>query len=808
MYIGALKGDLSTSIRGTSAAGSNTATNNYWVGWNGSNTTFAGSILENIVPSPNNKRWVGIVKTGSGTWTLAGTNNSYFGPTIISNGVLVLSGRAAASTGSTFWVNSDNSLIFSNDTVFGLGGLQSTGNVGSVVLANTDGMGIALTIGGNNFSQTYGGNLSGAGSLTKIGSGAQTLTGSNTYTGGTTVSNGTLLVNSTVGSGTGAGAVAVVSGATLGGCGTISGNMVVDSGGTVLANCGSTLNFSSMVTNNGNVVAVNGTTVDFYGPVVNYGMIDGTGGGILFHSTLQNNGTVTGVTNSWIDGSGKWETATNWWLGTAPSSNDAANLITNAGYNTVTIDAITTSNFPSTLAIKNLTVSAPGFSNNTLFLDNAGTSTPLRILGVLLLGTNGAMVVNNSAVQATNSVSIGNSSASSSLVVSNGGSLIVTNGSGTGSVVVNGGSLILGVGTFKTDNLVVTNGGMVQHEQTYQVDNATVTVAGGSEQAGSNLVAGSSANSTGIVTVTDGGQLVVTNGVVGIGNNGTITSGGGVGLMTVSNGTLLASTILLGSTAGGHGDLIIQSNGVVNFDNCPGGTNCALVANDIAINGGALFITNGTAYCGRLNPGAMTVSNGAASCLLFYAGYDNAGTLTMLNGQINVSSGLTVGNLGSPISTGQVWISGGELDSTNAGVISVVGNSGVGGLTISNGLARFASLWIANSSNPGTVTLAGGSLVTGNLQLTRTTGQFLFTGGTFATQATSVTNGLPFTVGDGINPATMTLQGGVHSFCQRPDYFRQRVSDRLRHHQRLRAGQSGRHGADRLRRHIHVRGHR
>ena len=137
--------------------------------------------------------------------------------------------------------------------------------------------------------------------------------------------------------------------------------------------------------------------------------------------------------NSWVSASGgKWETATNWSSGLAPSLTDLADTITNANTKTVTIDATTSGSFPSSLTINNLTVCAPLGAANTLFLDNAGTVTPLQVLGVLSLGTNGAMVVNNSAVQAANSVRIGNSSASSSLVVSNGGSLIVTNSSGTG----------------------------------------------------------------------------------------------------------------------------------------------------------------------------------------------------------------------------------------------------------------------------------------------------------------------------------------------------------------------------------------
>jgi autotransporter-associated beta strand protein len=68
--------------------------------------------------------------------------------------------------------------------------------------------------------------------MTNLG-GTATLTGDNTYTGGTTVSGGTLLVNNTTGSGTGSGAVQVLSGAILGGTGTVGGIVNVQSGGTL-----------------------------------------------------------------------------------------------------------------------------------------------------------------------------------------------------------------------------------------------------------------------------------------------------------------------------------------------------------------------------------------------------------------------------------------------------------------------------------------------------------------------------------------------------------------------------------------------
>jgi len=74
---------------------------------------------------------------------------------------------------------------------------------------------------------------SGTLALTKSGAGTLEITGnSNTYTGGTTVTAGTLLVNNTSESGLGAGA-AVVNGGTLGGTGSISGAVTINSTGVL-----------------------------------------------------------------------------------------------------------------------------------------------------------------------------------------------------------------------------------------------------------------------------------------------------------------------------------------------------------------------------------------------------------------------------------------------------------------------------------------------------------------------------------------------------------------------------------------------
>ena len=700
------------------------------------------------------------------------------------------------------------------------------------------------------------------------------------------------------------------------GCGTITGDVLVDAGGNVLADCGTTLNFTSTVTNNGAVVATAGTVLEFYGPVVNTGTIDATGGNVQFLSTVTDNGTILTPTNSWTDGAGKWETGANWSQGIAPTNTQAAILITNAGNKTVTIDATTSGGFPGTMTIQNLNIAGAGSSTNTLALNNAGLATPLWVHSHLTLSNNSAVVINNSALQVdgmlsmgspigsgsqlvitnggkvvsvataigglpgfnnsvvvtgTNSVwintnttlsvanssggtairiadgasflatnvflgnsatadgnivivtdagsawtntgalfvggathhtqfivsngatafsssaTIGNASGTTNsalvtgtnslwrtdgairvgnggigdrLTVTDGGSVIASNASHTGLVTVDGATLVLGDGTFKSDNLVVTNNGVVQYALTYHVDNGTITVAGGTVEAGSNLVIATTTDSTGTVLVV-GGTLVSTNGAVSVGNDGTSTSGGGVGLLVVSNGTLQTTTILIGSSAGGQGDLIVANGGMIT---CPAGTNCLMEINSLGTDvyeGGDLEWYNSTLQCGVVAPGDFNVSGGQAPIQDLYIGYSDTGTMTMGAGVVNVTSRLIVGNLGSPLSKGAVWINGGQLTVNS---YSIIGNSGVGQMAISNGLVSAADVTVGSSPNPGTLTLAGGTLTVNGIVLPNSSSRFIFTGGWLNCKAITNANGQAATAGNGSMPAMLDLQGGTSTF--------------------------------------------
>ncbi|MEY4387461.1 MAG: hypothetical protein RLY20_2744 [Verrucomicrobiota bacterium] len=101
-----------------------------------------------------------LLKLGSGTVTLLGTN-TYTGGTTISNGVLQL-GDGTSATG----------------TIAG-----NVANNGSLIVANPA-------------AQILSGAITGGGTLSKSGSGTLTLTGNSSYTGSTTISAGTLQLGS------------------------------------------------------------------------------------------------------------------------------------------------------------------------------------------------------------------------------------------------------------------------------------------------------------------------------------------------------------------------------------------------------------------------------------------------------------------------------------------------------------------------------------------------------------------------------------------------------------------------------------
>ena len=129
---------------------------------------------------------------GPGNTTLTATN-FFTGTTVVSGGTLT-DGSGVSLQDSTLNYNNQGGVFsFGTLTASTLGGLSGSQNL---LLLNSTSGAVALTVGNNNQTTTYSGNLNDlglGGSLTCIGNGTFTLTGSNSYTGATTVNDGTVV---------------------------------------------------------------------------------------------------------------------------------------------------------------------------------------------------------------------------------------------------------------------------------------------------------------------------------------------------------------------------------------------------------------------------------------------------------------------------------------------------------------------------------------------------------------------------------------------------------------------------------------
>ncbi|QKC73434.1 autotransporter outer membrane beta-barrel domain-containing protein [Mesorhizobium loti] len=206
-----------------------------------------------------------LVKRGSGAQTLSGSN-TYTGGTRIEAGTLDLKGNGTlgAPTGELY-IGSGATLLL-DTTALTVGSLSGAGTV-----TRSDFNPGLLTV--NQATNTtfsgaiadYFDEINGVTTmtgLTKSGTGTLTLSGSNTYTGTPNVTGGTLLVDGSLGNVMwgpillGTSTVAIASGGSLGGAGSIAGDVSVASGGILLGRTGQTLSMGSLALNAGSVIDV------------------------------------------------------------------------------------------------------------------------------------------------------------------------------------------------------------------------------------------------------------------------------------------------------------------------------------------------------------------------------------------------------------------------------------------------------------------------------------------------------------------------------------------------------------------------
>ncbi len=413
--------------------------------------------------------------------------------------------------------------------------------------------------------------------------------------------------------------------------------------------------------------------------------------------------------NSWTNASGgKWETAGDWSFGAAPLVTDLGDFLTNANTKSVTIDAVTTGT-PSALTINYLTVSAPSGSTNTLFLNNAGTATPLQILTSLTVGTGGVVFVSNSGLVAglatnaglieatTGTVTISRmdnawtASASATnvpplntgVLLMNGGMLTVadtdTDTQNVARAIQNNGT-ILGSGTLAASviqpasGFTVASNGVLNIYGNFASGQAVYAPSNG--QYGSYLaVTGGELKVTGPITTQGGFWAVHAGGLLEIATNVTASLSNAYLPSANVQGTVLvdpgAALTLSSTNAGGPfytlvGTLDING-GIISMPNTGGLTNFTNTATGLITGSGTFQTGYGTNQFNYaiVNFGMISAASGDTLTLLPQDAFNFGGVQNGSNGTMMVDTGGTL----VIRRTDNAWYNSGAKFPTNAGTV-------------------------------------------------------------------------------------------------------------------------------------------
>jgi hypothetical protein len=422
------------------------------------------------------------------------------------------------------------------------------------------------------------------------------------------------------------------------------------------------------------------------------------------------------TTDSWIAASGKWEKIDRWDNG-LPSDTQSVVIISNATSKVVTISAHTAHNFPDSLTITNLTVSAPDGVLNTLLLNNTGTLA-LHILNELTVGINpdGSPIGGSELISTKSTLvvdgSLGGELQDNGTIIIGGGSLITTNC----SLLVASSSLSFSpsVGLLVISNAIAQARDVtITPSSSESLSSGTIKIIGGKMILSSFLTVGDGfENSQGTMLVANGGLLVVTNDETDVGGFSESS-----GSLAISNATFLAEDVFLGGTRS-DGELTIN-NGTVTLSGHLGiGQGGEQVAGGVSLNAGKLVVTNDTTTVGGdEGDGDLTISAGIflGKTVLVGSQFHSNGALSIQGGTSILSSNLQVG---SEQSSAFVSITSGQLIVTNA---PIVVNGGFGEVeaqvSISGGRLVTKTIDIGSSAE-GALVIDGGSVtVSGGITL-------------------------------------------------------------------------------------------
>jgi hypothetical protein len=471
-------------------------------------------------------------------------------------------------------------------------------------------------------------------------------------------------------------------------------------------------------------------------------------------------------TNSWISPTrGYWDDYTKWSLGVAPSTNgQTLILITNDVDSEVTIDSITADDYPTTMIISDLVVSAPGVATNTLELSEAGTNTPLQVLDTLIITNGGVLDLSDSALSVEGSSNAGFSVDGSVFIE---GNSVVTitpslyaglDSNALGSITVTGGQVVLmsggAIGVNSAGQMTLCNAQLDAWNDVFvgsgEGSTGAFSINGGTfiPTYGCRFIVGMETGAVGAVSV-NSGTLMLTNSFL------TLVGGDGSGRLNLLGGTTTFGPMEVGGDPGSEGTLTIA-----------GGTNtlqAGLAVGASLDSTGAVWLTGGQVVATNLaslvsvwGNGTLTVSNGSWLGNSLLTGL-NASQLQIYTNP--TSQQITIVPAAS--SSGTVNLNGGTMTLYTKLVIGNCPSGGVGVVNVAGG-----SLYVTNAAhtgsiylNSGELNLSGGLLQADILIMTNGCGSYAYTSGTLI--LSNLVDGIPtaWKVQYGFNPLDPTLSG-------------------------------------------------
>lgn len=509
-----------------------------------------------------------LISNGSGTWVIGGAN-SFTGNVTVTSGTLKVGNAAAFGLA--------NGLIVNGGTLdlggFDLVAPSLTGTGGTVALGAQ-----TLTVDAK-AAQVFGGSITGTGGLRKSGAGTLTLTGTNSYTGATTIGGGLLKLDFSGAGGPAndilsASSSLVLSGGTLevaGAAGEINSQsfngLTVNAGSNTVravSGAGGTINLAlGAITRAGGLVnfvlptggAIMTTNAD--GVLGGWATINGSdyakvvGGGIIAFEASDY--TTKDDAATWANGDIISDTANavntpffgtvsgNVQLGGLRYTAAAASNVAVGAANTLGIDG-TIIVAPSTLATNqsitggSLTGSTGG---GTLGVQHNGTGT--LTIGSTIVNNGGATGFSKSGSGIVRLIGLNSYTGGTTL---SGGRLEVTqlaNGAAASSI---------GASSADAANLVIESGTLAYTGGVDAVTNRGITLVNGGAERAIEVVAGRTAEFSGLVTSPDDSGLTKTGAGTLVLSN---AANDYVGVTTIAGGTLAVNTLTNGGIASGIG---------------------------------------------------------------------------------------------------------------------------------------------------------------------------------------------------------------------------------------------------------------